>query len=228
MNSKLGDTTYLLFMRWVLVNTFGIVMLWVIWRAGWTSDIIATDSTYVARIIVLLFLSAVTGCTWRLLKTSHELNITREYTHCLKRKQFEVCEDIEVGNSRLASYLESIQGLDASEQRVIADVFRMNMMHKISSVGYNLNRLTMLGLIGTVIGMVLALKGFDPKVITDQTKIIELFRTVPPGLHNAVYATLVGSVAAFWLGYLFEILQNGTTQLVSEIIKAGVYRGRSE
>ncbi len=222
MKNALGDTNYLLLMKWVVVNVFGVVVVWVIWQTGWIMKILDNDTVYMVRIILALFFLAHAECTFRIWKTSRELNIVNAYIKYqgLDNETYR----IESGNSRLAIYLRSLVGCDASSRHVLADDFRENMLHKISSVGYNLPRLTTLGLIGTFIGIIIALEGFDVSVLSDPSKIIDLFKNIPPGLRIAFHASLVGMCAYVWLDYLFQILQGGTQQLVSAIIKAGVYR----
>lgn len=223
MKSTLGDTNYLLLMKWFIVNVIGVVAVWVIWQTGWITKILSNDDVYMVRIILGLFFIAHVECTLRIWKTSRELNTINSYTQHRDSGRIDECIRIESGNSRLASYLHSLNGCDASARHVLADDFRENMLHKISSVGYNLPRLTTLGLIGTFIGIIIALDGFDVSVLSDPSKIVDLFKNIPPGLRIAFHASLVGMSVYVWLDYLFQILQGGTQQLVSAIIKTGVY-----
>lgn len=224
MKNTFGDTNYLLLMKWLIVNVIGVVAVWVIWQTGWITKILSNDDVYMVRIILGLFFIAHIECTFRIWKTSREINIIHSYTQYRNYGRTDECNRIESGNSRLALYLRSLKGCDANARHVLADDFRENMLHKISGVGYNLPRLTTLGLIGTFIGIIIALDGFDVSVLSDPSKIADLFKNIPPGLRIAFHASLVGMSAYVWLDYLFQVLQGGTQQLISAIIKTGVYR----
>ena len=76
-------------------------------------------------------------------------------------------------------------------------------------------------------GIAIALKGFDTP-LTDASQVLVLFNKVPPGLRIAVYPALIGGMAAFWLDFLFQSLDDGTRKLVLWIKKAGVYHAQQQ
>lgn len=71
---NLGDTKYLLLTRWVMVNILALIFLAVAWKTGWVTKIYAADEVYAVRAIIVLFSCAFLECTWRIWKTSIELN----------------------------------------------------------------------------------------------------------------------------------------------------------
>jgi biopolymer transport protein ExbB/TolQ len=228
MNTKSGDTNYLLLMRFVIVNAIAGVAFFLVWRTGWVKNILTTDGTYICRIILVFFAGAVVVCSWKLFKMTRDLNIAREYIRLLKKEgNIAACEKIEQGNSRLALYLTEIKGLSAEDRYSLEADLRENMAHKISGVGNNMTRLVTLGIIGTVIGMKLFITGFEITGHAADPNVRELLNAVLPGLNVAVSATLVGGIASFWLEWLFEILESGNGQLISALIKAGVYRAKT-
>ena len=228
MDGENRDTKYLLFMCFALINVAGCVALWIVWKTGWVESIIFTnDSTYICRIILALFVGAVAACSWKLFKITRDLNIAREYIRLYRADDHEGRQRIEAGNSRLAVYLADIKGLSTDDRISFEIDLRENMSHKISSVGNNMSRLTALGIIGTVIGMKLFITGFDAAGATVNPNIHDMLKTVLPGLNVAISATLLGGVAAFWLDWLFAVLESAKNQLVSAMIKAGVYYGKS-
>jgi len=217
-----GDTQYLLFQRSVLVLAIGLGFVWVSWKSGWVTDIIAMDTLYISRIIVALFLVAVLDCLWKIVKTSRELNIAQSYVRHARAEDKEKLSAIESGNSRVAVFLSDIKGLDSDRRREIGEMFADDVGIGMTGVAYNIGRLSALGFIGTLIGIAVALKVFDIP-LTDSSQVLGLFNKVPPGLRIAVYPALLGGIAALWLDFFFQILDEGTQKLISWVKKAGVY-----
>lgn len=69
--------------------------------------------------------------------------------------------------------------------------------------------LVFLGLIGTVIGMILAVAQIDPNMAGDASAAGEMAGHLLHGIGIALYTTLVGSVYAIWLWLLKQVLANG-------------------
>ena len=65
--------------------------------------------------------------------------------------------------------------------------------------------LVMLGLIGTVIGFVIALQSVDPAAAGDVDRISETVAQLISGLGVAMFTTLVGSIGALWLRTLLFV-----------------------
>jgi len=68
------------------------------------------------------------------------------------------------------------------------------------------NSLVMLGLIGTVIGFIIALSGVDPASASDINAISGMISTLITGIGVALYTTLAGSVFSLWLTVNYNIL----------------------
>ena len=62
--------------------------------------------------------------------------------------------------------------------------------------------LVMLGLIGTVIGMAIALSNLDASAADDIEAARVMINTVALGFGTALYTTLVGAIGALWLYWL--------------------------
>lgn len=60
-------------------------------------------------------------------------------------------------------------------------------------------RLVLLGLIGTVIGFVIALSGVSPESAGDIDQVSGMVANLISGLGTAMYTTLVGAVGSLWL-----------------------------
>ncbi len=227
MVNKLEDTNYLMFMQWAIYNVLGGLVFWVVWQSGWITQMIAGDTTYICRIMIAYFVFAIVDCTWKLSKTSRELNTARGYLHQLRiLADVDACVAIERGRSRLAQYLRKVADLTPDNRRSIEfDLYR-TMDSKIMGVAQNMSNMVSLGIIGTVMGMMVFSSAFSVLGTSSDPKITELLKAVMPGLEIALAATLLGGAFALWLGFLLRILKSGNVQLTSALIEAGVYRVR--
>ena len=88
------------------------------------------------------------------------------------------------------------------------------------------NGLVFLGLIGTVIGFIIALSGVDPSRATEVDNVARMIATLISGMSVAMYTTLAGSVLYVWLSVNHRILANGSVSLITAIIKLGERRER--
>jgi len=70
---------------------------------------------------------------------------------------------------------------------------------KWDEISFVANSHVVLGLIGTIIGIVIALKGVDPEAITDPSKAVLMITSLIKGISVAIHTTLVGTVGYFWL-----------------------------
>ena len=65
------------------------------------------------------------------------------------------------------SYLESIQGHDAQSRAICASALKIKLASRIASIRHIANSLVLLGLLGTVIGFIMALSGVDAQAAGD-------------------------------------------------------------
>ena len=75
------------------------------------------------------------------------------------------------------------------------------------------NHEILLGLIGTVIGLILAFKGLDAASIGDIGLASEMLGQVISGVSVALYTTLAGSLAYLWLFSQFKVLELAAAQM---------------
>ncbi len=223
-----GNTEYTLIMWWLLVNACGVVFLLLAWRSGWMSDIIALDTLYISRAIMVFSLVSLGGCAVKIIKTSRELNIAQDYVRRMQNgDRRRALYPIESGHSLVADFLRDIKSLGPDERREVGELFADNIGIWITGVSYNIGRLAALGFVGTLIGIAIALKVFDIP-LTDSSQVLGLFNKVPPGLRIAVYPALIGGIGALWLDFQFQILDEGTQKLISWVKKAGVYYAQQQ
>jgi biopolymer transport protein ExbB/TolQ len=78
-----------------------------------------------------------------------------------------------------------------------------------------------LGLIGTVIGFIIALSGVNAEAAADVSSIGPMVTTLISGMSIALYTTLVGAILNIWLMINYRLLEGGTVTLATKIIELG-------
>ena len=71
---------------------------------------------------------------------------------------------------------------------------RLKVSNRIAFVNYKANSLVFLGLVGTVIGFIVALSGVDPVTISIAKAVGPLVANLIQGMSIALYRTLVGAI----------------------------------
>ena len=146
MRSEIKDKLeykYLLLLRYSLVNALGLVFIIVMYSQGYLSKAIKGDVTNVVVLIIFLFLIGLSLASIKAFWISRELN----YAYSLQTKN----------KSMLNNFLKKAKKLDASARSNLVSSVRINISVKISNIKFIANILVILGLIGTVIGFIIAL-----------------------------------------------------------------------
>ena len=105
--------------------------------------------------------------------------------------------------------------------RSAASALRLKLGARIGSIRHFANSLVFLGLIGTVIGFIIALSGVDPDAAADVESIGPMVSTLINGMSVALYTTLVGAILNVWLMVNYRLLESGTVTLVTTDRRAG-------
>lgn len=74
--------------------------------------------------------------------------------------------------------------------------------------GWLADQLVQLGLIGTVIGFIMAIGALDPAAIMDSAKAAPMIAGMMAGMSTALYTTLVGSVGWLWTELLLKLTRS--------------------
>ena len=135
-------------------------------------------------------------------------------------KQLNAAYDFDPKNrSRAGDFLNKAKGKDAATRANLAQALRLKLFSRIIHIRYIASSLTILGLIGTVLGFIIALSGVDPDVASNPSAISPMVTQLIEGMSVALYTTLVGSILSVWLGLIYQMLATGTSNLVSKIIE---------
>ena len=198
---------YLLILRYSLINLVGLVFLFVLITQGYVSKAIKADITNMVIVILALFSVGFILAAYRTFWLSKELNYS-----FLK---------VLPPNSIAKDFLQNSKKLDASSRNNLAASLRIKLSSKINYIKFMANTLVILGLIGTVIGFIIALSGVDGSVSSNPEEVSKMVSTLIQGMSVALYTTLVGSICSVWLNICYQIMSTGANNLLSKIIELG-------
>jgi hypothetical protein len=204
---------YLLVMRFALVNVIAIGLVGAAYLQGWLAGLFVSHTLVLTGAIFLVFLYGLVLCGVKVWRTSIELN------------------DVKTGSpdpdSRAGRYFRSVETNYAESRTVRVGMLRLRLSHRIVIVRHIASSLVFLGLIGTVIGFIIALSGVDAKAITEVENVAPMVSTLINGMSIALYTTLLGAVLNIWLTVNHRILATGTVALITSIIELGESHGRA-
>ncbi len=192
-------------MRYALVNFVAIALLAAATLQGWTLQIYQADVTRLTTVIALVFLIGLVLCSHNLFLINQDLERCRRGDR--------------PADSTIAAYMHDTRRADAAARATYAETLRMRLFGRISIVRYLANSLVVLGLIGTVIGFIIALSGVDPEIATNPSAVSPMVANLIEGMSVALYTTLVGAVLSVWLGLAFQMLSSVMRDLVATAIE---------
>jgi hypothetical protein len=211
--SDAAGKRYLLLLRFVVINLIATALFCAAWLKGWVDMILAGDSTHQVVLIAVVFAYGLVRCGGKILVTSIEIN--------------QISNPRLAGSSRVQKYLESINRHDAQSRAISASALKMTLLSRIASIRHIGNSLVFLGLLGTVIGFIMALSGVDAQTAGDVDAIGPMVTTLIDGMSVALYTTLVGAVLNIWLMINYRLLESGTVTLFTTIVDLGERHARA-
>jgi hypothetical protein len=157
--------------------------------------------------VALVFAYGLASCAQKVLVTSREINQAREPARH--------------PGSQVARYLAGVRARDGHARSICASSLRLKLASRIASIRHIANSLVFLGLIGTVIGFIIALSGVDAAAAADVSSIGPMVSTLITGMSIALHTTLVGAILNIWLMINYRLLEGGTVTLVTTIVELG-------
>ncbi len=203
---------HLLMLRFVLLNLAAFALLGVAYVHGFVDMVIAADRTYLSVVIGLVFLFGLGLCGRKVWQTSRELNRVRQPEAFARSSVLQ-----ELGQSR---------SRDPESRGNLIGALRLTLSYRISIVRHIANSLVLLGLIGTVLGFIIALSGVDAERASDINAITPMISTLISGMSTALYTTLVGAVLNVWLMANHQVLTGGTVKLIASLMESAERHAR--
>ena len=204
---------YLLIFRFALLNAACFGVLGAAWLEGWLDAMLESSARLMCLGIFATFLVGLALCAAKIVRTSLDLNQVRDGRPA--------------PGSRAANHLERFTGRasggsgGSGRPPIAADVLRYRMANDVAIVGHVANTLVFLGLIGTVIGFIVALAGVDPAMSGKLHQVAPMVSSLIEGMGIALHTTLVGAVLHVWLIVNHRMLATGALHLYNAIVELG-------
>lgn len=201
---------HLLVLRFALLNVVAFGLVGAVYLQGWLDDALKGYTAWLTLVICAVFLFGLFLCALRIWRTNHELNALKQ--------------DHPPGASRVGLYLAAVSGRSAESRMISANLLRGRLGTQIVVVRQIADSLVFFGLVGTVIGFIVALSGVDPQTSAQVEEVASMVGTLVAGMSIALYTTLVGAVLHVWLMVNHRLLATGTSNLFNNIVEIGEQR----
>ena len=213
LDEPVADTRcYRLLLRFGLVNLVALALLGSAAVQGWIATVLVADKTHLSIAICAVFVAGLGLCARKVWQTSIELNEARAGEAAR--------------GSLVMRYVTAVQGRTAGARAIAAGALRSKLASRIAVVRQIAGSLVLLGLIGTVIGFIIALSGVDSTTAADVNSVGLMVSALIEGMSVALYTTLTGAVLNIWLMVNFNLLARGNIKLHAAIVSRGEQYGR--
>jgi hypothetical protein len=203
---------YLLLLQFILANAIALALVGAAAGQGWIGVILAADQGGLCRAIVGVFLVGAVWSGRRALELSRGLNELEQFASG--------------PGAPAPAYIAAVAGRAGDTRAILASSLRLKLASRITPIRHLANSLVLLGLIGTVVGFIMALAGVNPETSADAASIGPMVSTLISGMSVALYTTLIGAVLNIWLMVNFQILVTGTVNLMTGIVELGEIHAR--
>ncbi len=210
--SASGTQRYLLMLQFAVVNLAAFALLGAAYLQGWVATLVKADNTGLSIAIFAVFLGGLAICARKIWAISCELNCVRNFDPCRR--------------SWAATYLTEVTGRESGSRAITGSALRVRISSRIVVVRHFANSLVLLGLIGTVLGFIIALSGVDPNAVSDIRAVTPMVTDLIRGMSVALYTTLAGAVLNLWLMVNYHMLAGGAAKLATDLIALGEANAR--
>lgn len=195
---------YLLLVRFAVYNAASLAVFAAAYAQGWLDDATTGLNRWLCLVIAAVFLVGLVRAAMSAWRLTHDLNAVRAGTPR--------------PDSLPARFLASIGQVETS---MAAELLRVRLIDAISHVRYLADALVLLGLVGTVVGFIIALSGIEPNTAVSVDKIGAIVSTLISGIGVALYTTLLGAVFHLWLGFNYRMLVGASVRLYGASVELG-------
>lgn len=197
--------SYVLLLRAALLNLVALALIAGASLQGLVAPVFATDTTHLSVVIVLVFAAGLAVCLRRIVQLSRELN--------------ELKSPCPAADSRAGRFLQQARPADPQTRASLAGALRLKLSSRIAGVRQFANNLVLLGLVGTVVGFIMALSGVNPDTVGDVNAIAPMVSNLIEGMGVALYTTLLGSVLNIWLMLNCRLLETAAVSFVTQLVE---------
>jgi len=198
--------------KWLIGNSFAFLVLYVAWLQGWIELTFRSDASYLSVAMAVVF-----AIFW-VVSSLSIFRINREISQFVDGKPAGVAAD----------YFESLRqksrnhGGGTVDQSMLASALRGRLLMAVQTINYVSNLMVLLGLIGTVVGFVIATAGLGESIVQGEgvDRIKGVLGQIVSGMGVALFTTIVGSIlGGLWLGVHYQLLLRAVTGLVIGIVE---------
>jgi hypothetical protein len=158
---------HLLLLHFILANAVALALVGAAAGQGWIGALLAADEGGLCRMIIAVFL---VGLVW---SAQRALELSRELNHVGRLEAFP--------GASVPEHLRLGARGDAQSRALLASSLRLRLPSRIAPVRHLANSLVLLGLIGTVVGFIMALSGVRPEVASDVEAVGPMVSTLIGG-----------------------------------------------
>lgn len=200
----------LLWAKVAILNSCAFAVLGLAWQRGYLTRVIETDTSNICLTIFLVFLCSLTCCFYEVARLVQEFHLTELSRHGTP-------------NGHLAHYAVSLR----RNPNGATESLQLHFFSRITYLRFVAGVLTTLGLVGTVVGFIIALSSVDAAAVKNADYVQRLVGALLQGGGIALYTTLVGGVLSIWLLCNYQILSTATARVVAQIIDVAIGENQS-
>ena len=196
----------------LIINSFAGLLVYVSWLQGWLLLVFESDASYLSLVMAALFV-----IFW-IISAYHIVVINREIVRFETRQPegiaYEYFNKIRAKSIKLDGRLV--------DQFMLAGALRVRLMMPIHILHYVANMLILLGLIGTVVGFVIAVAGLGDSLAGGENlqRVQGVLGQIVTGMGVALFTTLVGAIlGGLWLQLHYQILERAIAGLVVDVVE---------
>ncbi|MEO1020106.1 MAG: MotA/TolQ/ExbB proton channel family protein [Pseudomonadota bacterium] len=194
---------YLLLLRLAGYNLAGLMLLAGAFLEGWVGMVLEADSSGLVLVIAAIFAVGMVVTAHRAIAYSNELNAVRA-NHPTR-------------GSKTAAFLDQTRHTAPEQQHSLESALRIRTVGEIAQIRHLAGSLVLLGLIGTILGFIMALGAVDPQKAGDVAAVAPMISGLIEGLGVALYTTLVGAVLNIWLMMNFRIVEGAASRWIARL-----------
>lgn len=195
------------FLRWLLVNLAALALLAVAALQGWVATVVAGDASGLVLVIAAVFLFALAKSGRLAFELDRELGA--------------LDGGRPAPGSRVARFRAALATAPPAARSSLEGALKIDLVREIAPVRHLASALVLLGLVGTVLGFVMALSGVDAGAASDVSRIGPMVAQLIAGLGVALYTTLAGALLNIWAMLNFRLLEEAAARLLVRLL-AGV------
>ena len=199
------DNRWSLMLRFIILNVFGLGLVGLGLMTGFIQEVYIADKTILTSTITGVFIILTALMAVRLYSISQQLN----YTHSRAQGQ----------NALWLQHRQKLEKARGNARQDINQALYIKLIGRLGGLAWGAGLLTLLGLIGTVLGIQMSVSGVDPRAAGDVSQVPEIVGNMLSGIGVALGTTLTGGVFNIWAYLNYLLLAGGATRLYTKILE---------